>query len=243
MSHPDVHSTLREWLAYRPGVSRIFTKHGIDLCRDVDISLGELCREKRLDALIVMAELNRTSRPSHCELGADWNVAPLSELCRHLEEVHHAFYRRELPRLAELASKVATAYAQSHPETGDLEKAFERFRARLESHVEREQRQLFPAIRRLIELQPPAEPPDIAGLIDALEEDHDAVDAELLQIRQLTHGFVAPPDGCQTYQSLLDGLWEMEMNLHQNVYEENRFLFPRAVRHKAALSAATHASQ
>ena len=183
--------------------------------------------------------LHRT-RPSHCELGADWSVAPLDELCRHLEEIHHAFYRRELPRLAELSSTVAAAYVQSHPETGELDEAFGRFRAHLESHVEREERELFPAVRRLMELQPPAEPPDIAGLIDALEGDHDAVDAELRRIRHLTHGFVAPPDGCQTFQSLLDGLWELEMNLHQNVYEENRFLFPRAVRHKAALSAAAN---
>ena len=240
MPQPNLHSTLREWLAYRPGVSRILARHGIDLCRDADLSLDEMCREKRLDPLLVMAELNRLARPPHCELGADWSVAPLGELCRHLEEIHHAFYQRELPRLAELASKVAAEYARSHPETGELEQAFYRFRTRLEAHVEREQRELFPAVRRLMELQPPAEPPDIAGLIDLLEADHDYVDDELLRIRQLTHGFVAPADGCQTFQSLLDGLWELEMNLHQNVYEENRFLFPRAVRHKAALVAAAH---
>lgn len=240
MSQPNIDSTLREWLAYRPGVSRILAKHGIDLCNDAQVTLDELCREKRLEPLILMAELNRVTRPSHCELGNDWSVAPLAELCRRLEEIHHAFYERELPRLAKLSSKVAASYAQSHPETRDLDEAFQRFRARLESHIRREQRELFPAIQQLLELQPPAEPPDIAGLIDALEADHDAVDAELLRIRHLTHGFVAPPDGCQTFQTLLDGLWEMEMNLHQNVYEENRFLFPRTVRHKAALSAAAH---
>ena len=240
MSQPNIDSTLREWLAYRPGVSRILAKHGIDLCNDAHLTLDALCREKRLDPLMVMAELNRVTRPSHCELGNDWSVAPLAELCRHLEEIHHAFYERELPRLGKLSSKVAASYVHSHPETRDLDEAFQRFRARLESHIDREQRELFPAIQRLMELQPPAEPPDIAGLIDALEADHDAVDAELLQIRHLTHGFVAPPDGCQTFQTLLDGLWEMEMNLHQNVYEENRFLFPRTIRHKAALSAAAH---
>jgi len=242
MSQPNIHSTLREWLAYRPGLSRIFTKHGIDLCDDAQMTLDELCREKRLDPLIMMAELNRITRPSQCELGTDWGVAPLAELCRHLEETHHAFYQRELPRLAKLSSKVAAAYIHSHPETTELDEAFQRFQARLESHIRREQGELFPAIRRLMELEPPAEPPDIAALIDSLEEDHDAVDADLLRIRHLTHGFVAPPDGCQTFQSLLDGIWELEMNLHQNVYEENRFLFPRTVRHKAALSAAAHSN-
>ncbi|HUY89199.1 MAG TPA: hemerythrin domain-containing protein [Pirellulales bacterium] len=238
MPTPDIHSTLHEWLAFRPGLSHVFTEHRLDLCRDSDKPLDEVCREQRVDPRILIAELNRTTRPSHCELGADWATAPLGELCRHLEEIHHAFYLRELPRLAALSSKVAAAYSASHPETAELDEAFRRFRAALESHLEREQRELFPAIRRLVELRPPAEPPDIAGLLNSLERDHDAVDEQLLRIRELTHGFTAPPEVCQTFQSLLDGLWELEMNLHQNVHEENQFLFPRAARHKAALSAA-----
>lgn len=45
----------------------------------------------------------------------------MAELCRHLEETHHAFYQRELPRLAKLSSKVAAAYIHSHPETTELD--------------------------------------------------------------------------------------------------------------------------
>lgn len=241
MQQPNIHSTLREWLAYRPSISRILSRHGIDLCSEADRSLDELCREKSLDALILANDLERMTRTSHCELGADWGAAPLIELCRHLEETHHAFYERELPRLAKLSAKVAATYAATHPETSELDKAFRRFRARLESHLAREKRELFPAIQQLMQLEPPAEPPEIACLINSLEQDHDAIDAELLHLRELTHGFVAPPDGCQTFQSLLDGLWELEMNLHQDVYEESRFLFPRTVRHKAALCAAGQA--
>lgn len=241
MRKPNIHSTLREWLTYRPSVSCILSRHGIDLCSEVDRSLDELCREKSLDASILANDLERMTRISHCELGADWAAAPLSELCRHLEETHHAFYERELPRLAKLSAQVAATYAASHPETSALDQAFGRFRARLESHIAQEQRELFPAIQQLMEMRPPTEPPEIACLINSLEQDHDAIDADLLHLRELTHGFVAPPDGCQTFQSLLDGLWELEMNLHQDVYEESRFLFPRAVRHKAALCAAGHA--
>jgi regulator of cell morphogenesis and NO signaling len=241
MRQPNIHSTLREWLAYRPGVSQLFSKYGIDLCKEADRSLADLCGEKRLDPLILANDLERMARTSHCELGADWEAAPLSELCRHLEETHHAFYLRELPRLARLATKVAATYSATHPETSELEGAFLRFRTQLESHVSREKRELFPAILEMMELEPPAEPPDIACLITLLEQEHDAIDAELVRLRKLTHGFVAPSYGCQTFQSLLDGLWELEMNLHQDVYEETRFLFPRAIRHKAALCAAGHA--
>lgn len=237
MSQPDEHSTLREWLAFRPGVARIFTKQGIDLCRDANTSLSDLCRERNLDSLMVKAQLDRFSNVAHHELGTDWATAPLMELCQHLEDVHHDYYRRELPRLAALLAKVTTAYAASHPKTEQLASAFQRFRMHLESHIEREEHELFPVIREMMNSRPPAGPHGLAGLINALEEDHDAADAEFLRIRELTHGFVAPPDVCQTFQSLLDGLWDLEMNLHQNIFEENRFLFPRALRHEASLHA------
>ncbi|HWB12751.1 MAG TPA: hemerythrin domain-containing protein [Pirellulales bacterium] len=238
MARPNEYSTLREWLAFRPGLSRVFTKHGVDLCCDVDTSLAELCRRRSLDPFLVKAELDRSCHAVHDEMGVDWATAPLAELCQHLEEVHHSFYRREFPRLAALLEKVTTTYAASHPDTRQLSAAFQRFRAALESHIEREESELFPRIRELVALQRPEEPPTVASLISSLEQDHDAIDADLLRIRDLTHGFVAPPDVCQTFQSLLDGLWELEMNLHQNVYEENRFLFPQAARRESALIAA-----
>jgi regulator of cell morphogenesis and NO signaling len=237
MNRPDEHSTVREWLAFRPGASRILTQRGIDLCRDADTSLAELCNQRNLDPLMVKAELDRFSGATHHEMSADWATAPLAELCQHLEQVHHGFYRRELPRLAALLEKVKATYSESHPDTRELDAAFQRFRTPLESHLEREERELFPVIRELVALHRANAPHGLASLINALEQDHDAVDAEFLRIRELTHGFVAPRDVCQTFQSLFDGLWELEMNLHQNVYEENRFLCPRAIRHEAALAA------
>ena len=238
MARPDIHSKVREWLAFRPGLSRVFAKYGADLCREADTSLSDICRERNLDPLLVKADLDRSSAATHHEMGVDWATAPLADLCQHIESVHHAYYRREFPMLAALVEKVATTYAASHPNAQEVASAFARFRVALEAHIEREEKELFPAIRELAAMQRPEAEHALASLINSLEQDHDAVDAELLRIRELTHGFVAPPGVCQTFQSLLDGLWELEMNLHQNVYEENRFLFPRAVRRDAALTAA-----
>lgn len=238
MSRPDEYSTVREWLAYRPGLARVLAQHGFDLCRDADTSLAALCREQSLDPVMIRAELDRLGSVINHEVGADWATAPLADLCQHLEKAHHNFYRREFPRLAALLDAVTTTYSASHPNTGALADNFQRFREALESHIEREERELFPRIRELAALRRPGEARALAHMISSLEEDHDAVDAELLHIRELTHGFVAPPGVCQTFQSLLDGLWGLEMNLHQTVYEENRFLFPRALRRESALAAA-----
>lgn len=238
MNHPDEYSTVREWLAFRPSVAKIFTARGFDLCREAESSLTEACRQRRLDPLMVKAELQRSIATGHHDVGTDWATAPLAELCVHLEKVHHDYYRRELPRLAGLLEAVAANYSESHPDTRELDGTFKRFRSGLETHIEREERELFPMVRELAASRRTADSRELPGLINSLERDHDAVDAQLLRLRELTHGFVAPANVCQTYQSLLDGLWELEMNLHQNVYEENRYLFPRATRREAALAAA-----
>lgn len=236
MNHPDEHSTVREWLAFRPGAARVFAARGFDLCRDDDASLVEACRLRKLDPLMIKTELERGVGTGRHDVGTDWATAPLAELCHHLETVHHNYYRREFPRLAALLDAVRATYSESHPDTRELDAAFKKFRTGLESHVEREENDLFPVIRELATLRSGGDPHALASLINSLEKDHDAIDAQLLRMRELTHGFVAPPNVCQTYQSLLDGLWELEMNLHQNVYEENRFLFPRAMRREAALA-------
>ena len=59
----------------------------------------------------MLAELDMAARPTCCELGADWASAPLADLSQHIEGVHHAFYERELPRLAGLLEKVVAVYA------------------------------------------------------------------------------------------------------------------------------------
>lgn len=238
MNRPDEHSTVREWLAFRPGAARILTQRGFDLCGDADRSLADACRQRNLDPLLAKAELDRFSGATHHEMGVDWATAPLADLCQHLELVHHDYYRRDFPRLAALLDTVVATYAESHPQTRELAAAFKRFRSALESHIEREERKLFPLIRELAAMRPSEDVHAFASLVNSLEEDHDVADAELLRIRELTHGFVAPQNVCPAFQSLLDGLWELEMNLHQNVYEENRFLFPRAMRREAALAAA-----
>lgn len=234
MKQPTLQSRVHEWLEFWPGLSRIFSKHGIDLCHDAESSLDDICHSRQLDSQRLFTELAEAATPQRCELGADWTSAPLSELLRHIETVHHAFYERELPRLTGLIEKVVQVYASDRPELRELEEAFRNFCGHFIRHLDREEKELFPAIRRLDRGQPnPASFPGIAKSINSLEHDHELADHEFHRIRDLTGGFVAPSDACETYRAMLEGLWELEMNLHQNVYEEDEFLFPRAIRHEA----------
>ncbi len=48
-------------------------------------------------------------------------------------------------------------------------------------------------------------------------------------MREMTHGFIPPPEACNTCRALFAGLVELEVNLHRNIHLENSVLFPQAM--------------
>jgi regulator of cell morphogenesis and NO signaling len=65
--------------------------------------------------------------------------------------------------------------------------------------------------------------------INVMEHEHDAAGAALERMRMLTNEFTPPEDGCNTYRAMLDGLAELEADLHLHIHKENNILFPRAI--------------
>ena len=65
--------------------------------------------------------------------------APMGELVDHIVPTHHDDLRRELPRLAELAEKVARVLGERHPERADLRTVFAAFREELALHMLKEE--------------------------------------------------------------------------------------------------------
>ena len=65
--------------------------------------------------------------------------------------------------------------------------------------------------------------------IRVMEHEHDDAGAALARMRELTSGFTAPADACNTFRAALDGLAELERDMHQHVHKENNILFPAAV--------------
>ena len=65
--------------------------------------------------------------------------------------------------------------------------------------------------------------------IRMMEREHREAAADLEMIRDLTRGYVAPHDGCTTYQVCMADLERFERDLHRHVHLENNVLFPRAL--------------
>jgi regulator of cell morphogenesis and NO signaling len=217
-------------VAERPGLARVFDRLGIDYCCGGRATLIQACAEKGIDIREIVRELDSDDAQSLERDGSDGStIATLGELVDHVVETHHAYLRRELPRLAVLSDKVSAAHATAHPELLELHDVFADLKGDLELHMLKEEKVLFPLIKKL-------EAATMSGLTDAsvsnpihmMEHEHASAGHALQRMRALTGGYAAPPDACASYHALLQGMADLEADLHQHVHKENNVLFARA---------------
>src|ERR1700757_4916311 len=100
--------SIREIVTRLPSAASIFHRFDIDLCLQADLTLDEACRELQLSVDQVIEKL--TDAEVHGRGGAALDPANVSlrRLIQHIVRVHHHSICQELPRLAEMASQVAT---------------------------------------------------------------------------------------------------------------------------------------
>ena len=215
----DPSTSVAELVLERPSRARTFEQLGLDYCCGGKRSLREACERRGLDVAETVAQLEAATAEETAE--PDWTQVPLAELCDHIVSVHHDPLRTELPRLDALLEKVVHAHGAEQPELADLRDTFRAMRAELEGHMAFEEEHTFPLCK--------SGGPYDADQLSALEQDHEETGAALARLRELAHGYALDEALCNTHRATLDGLRELEADLHQHIHEENNVLFPRAL--------------
>lgn len=213
-----------------PARSRIFGTLGIDYCCGGKKSLADVCQSKGLDPATVIAMLSAMADAPDAA-SANPDALTLSELCDHIEQVHHVYLRAELPRLDFMTRKVAAVHGDREPRLLEVRRVFESFNAELIAHTLEEDEAVFPAIRQLEATNGASAAAAISlkSSIDKLEHEHAGAGAALARFKALTDNYTPPDWACNTFRALYDGLAELEKDMHLHVHKENNVLFPRAL--------------
>ena len=157
----------------------------------------------------------------------------MEELVAHIIATHHAYVKRELPRLAELARKVVRRHGENRAELTALHSALVQLDAELTQHLAKEEVVLFPYIVQSERAhasggaRPAACFDTVSHPIAMMTQEHDAAGLLLAEMRRLSGNYTTPADACPTYHAFYDGLKEFEQDLHQHIHLENNILFPR----------------
>lgn len=230
----DTDRTLATLVTDHPSLARDLERLGLDYCCGGDRTLAEACRERGLDPATTADALAAAVADDPGR--EDWATMGPAALADHIERTHHAYLWRELPRIQALADKVTAVHGERHPELAEVRDRFGELRADLEPHLTREERVLFPLIRRLAggEGGPHGEMPlpcggSLRNPISVMLADHDRAGELLDRLRTLTDGYAPPADGCASYRAYYQALAELEADTHLHVHKENNLLFPAVV--------------
>lgn len=203
----------------RPRAVAVLQRLRIDFCCGGHRTLAEACAQRQLDPRAVLdaveeEEIRWRSTDSR------WDERPRADLVEHIIVRFHDPLRSEIPRLRAMADKVQRVHGEKDGRIAQLVRRLGWLAEELDSHIQREERVLFPAL-----LEERGD--DYAGPVDVLRHEHEEVGALLREIRQLTDDHTPPEGACGTWRSLWRGLADLEADLHEHMHLENNILFAR----------------
>ncbi len=226
MQTTTAHTPVKEIAGGHPRIWSVLERFGIDYCcAGGKQPLEQACNERGVAVEAVLAAIQEVMQGPNS--GPDLARLGLSELADYIERVHHDYLKSELPSLRARLRRVIQVHAEAHPEVVELGRVFEDFADELESHMAKEERALFPAIRQMErgEGRLPLE-----GPVEMMLHEHQAAGQALARMRELTGEFTPPADACATFESLYQSLAELDKDMQRHVHTENDILFPAALK-------------
>lgn len=226
--------TVREIAIDNPATVPVFESLGIDYCCGGQRPLSEACERANVSvdhALELIAKAQSEGEPANKE---KWSRAAAADLIQYIVERHHAFVRKEVPRLEALFVKVIVHHQKEHPELDGIRELFSALSQELFAHMMKEEQILFPYFEKLeaASFGHGALPTACFGSVEMpiarMLAEHDDAGTLLARIRSLATDFHPPESACPSYRRLYSGLEEFEQDLHRHIHLENNILFPRA---------------
>ena len=207
----------------------VFERHGVDYCCGGRQTMKEAMSDERVNADTLRAELEELS-----ELGAprvsEWDTGFLID---YIINTHHQYVQDMLPTIQAHAAKVAQVHGDRYPKLRELAAVYMDLQRELEQHLMKEERILFPFIKRMVEHSTEEGTAngefDVEGPISMMEHEHDRAGLAFDRMRMLSNDFTLPEDACTTFSLLFRELQEFERDLHMHIHLENNVLHPRAM--------------
>ncbi len=238
MSTPSLHAappftvetTVGQIVIDYPLLARVFERLGINYCCGGKRALTEACRAYGHEPAVVHAELLESVNGATNTSVIDPNQLSLAQLAEHIETTHHVYVKTELPRLVEMADRVARKHSWRDERLREVSETTTLLADEMFAHMAKEERILFPLVRELeTGVANDFHCGSIANPIRQMEEEHEFATRATARLRELTDGFQPDTNACNTHRALLAGLAEFATDLQRHVHKENNVLFPRAL--------------
>lgn len=241
MSYPSTTQTLAGVIAECPSAADLMSQLGVDCGRHARDSLQRVCEDEGLDPHLTLEVILASDVRQSSEAREDWAAAPIEDLADHIIAVHHAYLRKEMPRLQLLIDKAIHDEPAHAALLQHVQHAFADIRAELARTMIAQEQICFPAIRQLGHaLRRRAAGTSTATVdrpIGSMCQDCSAALFRFEQLRERCANFNAPPDAGAAYRGLMQQLLAFEDDLRTHAHLEQDVLMPRAATLEAELVA------
>ena len=230
----NVEMTIGEIVAHDYRTAATFSKYGIDFCCRGHRSIAEVCLKEDVSSEQLLAELDGVIADKRQET-IDYKTWPLDLLADYVEKRHHRYIEEKTPVLLQFLDKLCRVHGKNHPELFEVKELFALSAEDLEMHLRKEERILFPFVRKMVNAQIEANSVDeplfgsVKNPIAMMMEEHDHEGERFRKIAAITDNYTPPADACTTYKTTYAMLQEFENDLHKHIHLENNILFPEAV--------------
>ena len=225
-------STIRHIALHIPGSAAVFQQEGIDFASDR--TLEEVCVEADLSIEYLGRRLEAATGEVERQAMRNWHIEPLFILTSHIVNVHHAYARHELPRLAQQARLLSRSFAKQYPELMRIEVLLRAMIREFSVHMQSEEQMIFPYIVQLEaadEDSAPPQPP--SGVSESplrhVMAEHDSAVEMLHELQYLTSDFTPPADADPALVRFYSALDVFEGDMQAHIELEDNVLFPRAL--------------
>ncbi|HAX48457.1 MAG TPA: iron-sulfur cluster repair di-iron protein [Ignavibacteria bacterium] len=212
--------------------AKVFENHGLDFCCGGKRTIEDACKTKGVDINNLLAELEKLNAGNPPSTHFDkWEADFLTD---YIINNHHAYVNNAVSTIEHHLQKVVSAHGARHPEVCSIESIFTELKNELLEHMAKEERMLFPYIKKLSfaiknSIEMPAAPfGPVDNPIKVMESEHDNAGLLLKKINALSDSYIPPADACATFRVLYGELKEFEEDLHMHIHLENNVLFPKA---------------
>jgi len=213
-------------------LAAIFEKYGIDYCCHGDHTLADAVKQAGADIAAVKNDIEAlTAKTERSGAAIDFTSWPPDLIADYIEKKHHRYVAAQSPVLQTYLEKLCRVHGLNHPELTEVKDLFNQSVGELAMHMKKEELMLFPMIRRMVagNSGPQRQGPTVSAAVQKMTEEHEQEGERFSKIRELTHDYSVPADGCNTYRITMGLLHDFEKDLHRHIHLENNILFPEAI--------------
>jgi regulator of cell morphogenesis and NO signaling len=224
--------TVADYVTENIKTAHIFKKYGIDFCCGGGVSLEKACQKKEVELERITQELMLVGSVDYMH---DYDQWSLDFLIDYIVNIHHRYVHESIPIISQYATKVAKVHGHHYSEVVQINELFHQVANELLSHMQKEERVLFPYVKQLISFQKVGEiksiPPfgSVNNPIRMMEHEHEGAGDVFKEIARLTNNYTPPKEACNTFKALYAKLEEFEQDLHKHIHLENNILHPKAI--------------